>query len=100
MPAPGWDRHRPDTAETLAITAIRRRLQPIVHPKQVGAWFNAMDRRDVVALYPLDEHNFCVDPPIENTIGVDNFADNRHGIAGFLKDAEVVRRIHEALVHA
>lgn len=84
----------------LAITAIRRRLQPIVHPKQVGAWFNAMDPRDVVALYPLDEHNFRVDPPIENKTDVDNFTDNRHGIAGYLEDAEVARRIHEALVHA
>ncbi|MBL8300927.1 MAG: hypothetical protein JNN30_21505 [Rhodanobacteraceae bacterium] len=81
----------------LAITAIRRRLQPIKHPQYVGAWFNAMDPRDVVALYPLDADNFRVEPAIENKTDVNNFTDNRHGIAGYLEDAEVARRIHAAL---
>lgn len=82
----------------LAITAIRRRLQPIGHPKQVGKWFNALDPRDVVALYPLDDDNFRINPAIENKVDVDNFTDNRHGIAGYLEDQVVARRIHEALV--
>lgn len=81
----------------LAITAIRRRLQPLRHPDFVGHWFNAMDERDVVALYPLDPANFPVDPEIENKTDVDNFTDNRHGIAGYLEDPVVARRIHAAL---
>ncbi|WP_257386510.1 hypothetical protein [Tahibacter caeni] len=81
----------------LAISAIRRRLQPLRHPDYVGRWFNAMDPRDVVALYPLDQANFPIDPAIENKTDVDNFTDNRHGIAGYLEDPVVAQRIHAAL---
>ncbi len=81
----------------LGITAIRDGFAPIGHPPMVGRWFNAMDPRDVVALYPLDRANFEIDPEIENKTDVDNFTDNRHGIAGYLEDAVVARRIHEAL---
>ena len=62
--------------------------------------FNALDQRDVVALYPLDSVNFPLDPAvpaIENKRDVRNKTDNRHGITGYLDDAEVARRIHEAL---
>ncbi|WP_386068973.1 hypothetical protein ACFJIW_03125 [Tahibacter sp. UC22_41] len=82
----------------LAISAIRRRLQPLRHPDYVGHWFNAMDERDVVALYPLSHENFPVDPEIENKTDVDNFTDNRHGIAGYLEDRVVAQRIHAALL--
>jgi hypothetical protein len=81
----------------LGVTAIRKRLQPLSHPAFVGKWFNAMDERDVVALYPLDKNNFGIRPPIENKTDVDNFTENRHGIEGYLQDETVAKRIHEAL---
>jgi hypothetical protein len=88
----------------LAVTEIRktlRALAPCRCPQRVGAWFNALDERDVVALYPLDASNFPLDPvnpAIENKRDVRNKTENRHGIAGYLDDAVVARRIHEALI--
>jgi len=82
----------------LAITAVKRRLQPVAHPAAVGRWFNAMDERDVVALYPLTSDHFAVFPPVENMTTVENFTENRHGIAGYLSDKDVARRIHDALI--
>ena len=57
-----------------------------------------MDERDIVALYPLDSDHFAIDPAIENKLDVDNPTVNRHGITGYLSDAVVARRIHDALV--
>lgn len=82
----------------LAITAIKKGLAPNKHPECVGKWFNAMDDRDVVALYPLSKKFFAIDPEIENKTDVKNHTDNRHGIAGYLDDKDVARRIHDALV--
>ncbi len=82
----------------LAVTAIKKAIQPIKHPTAATKWFNAMDERDVVPLYPLDAGHFDVDPAIENKTDVDNFTDNRHGIAGYLSDPVVAKRIHDALV--
>jgi pimeloyl-ACP methyl ester carboxylesterase len=87
----------------LAVTKIRatlRNLASIRCPECVGKWFNAMDERDVVALYPLDTDQFPldpVDPAIENKRDVLNKTSNRHGIAGYLDDKEVAKRIHDAL---
>jgi hypothetical protein len=56
--------------------------------------------RDVVALYPLDTKSFPLDPAnpaIENKTDVRNRTANRHGIAGYLDDQEVARRIYDAL---
>jgi hypothetical protein len=82
----------------LAVTAIKKALRPVEHPSCVEKWYNAMDERDVVALYPLDRYHFEVDPLIENKINVDNHTNNRHGIAGYLNDKDVARRIFDALV--
>ena len=60
-----------------------------------------MDQRDVVALYPLDATSLPLDPSdpaVENKLDVRNKTENRHGIAGYLDDQEVARRIHAALV--
>ena len=57
-----------------------------------------MDEGDIVALYPLDVEHFDVDPPILNKTDVDNDTPNQHGISGYLNDAEVARRIYEALL--
>ena len=81
----------------LAVRAIKDALDPSDHPQCVSKWFNAMDERDVVAFYPLDADNFPVTPPIENKTDVDNPTPNRHGISGYLSDATVARRIHDAL---
>lgn len=81
----------------LGIERIRQRIAPIGHPPCVGAWRNAMDPRDVVALYPLNARNFPVNPPIRNKTDVDNHTSNRHGIAGYLGDLDVARWIHDAV---
>jgi hypothetical protein len=81
----------------LGVTAIRRSLQPLAFPACARQWLNAMDQRDVVALYSLDRNNFGVDPPIDNQTDVDNATPNHHGIAGYLDNAVVARRIYAAL---
>jgi len=78
------------------VTAIRNALRPLVFPAVVGSWLNVMDTRDVVALGPLDECHRWVSG-IENKTDVRNPTANRHGISGYLDDAEVARRIHDAL---
>jgi pimeloyl-ACP methyl ester carboxylesterase len=82
----------------LGIKAIRDHVKPIGHPACAKKWFNALDERDVVALYPLDASRFDVDPPIENKRNVDNPTPNRHGISGYLGDPEVAAKIHAALL--
>jgi hypothetical protein len=82
----------------LGVTRIRQSLAPTTFPPNVGSWFNAMDERDVVALYPLERPHFHVNPAIINKTDVNNHTENRHGIAGYLEDAEVAKRIHDALV--
>ena len=84
----------------LAVGAVKRRIAPLQHPACVGSWFNALDKRDTVALYPLDEHHFPVKPSIENWQEVDNPTENRHGISGYLGDPTVARRIQDALASA
>lgn len=81
----------------LGVKAIKSALSPIEFPGCVGRWFNAMDERDVVALYPLTPDRFDVDPAIENKTDVRNHTENRHGIAGYLDDADVAKRIFQAL---
>ena len=81
----------------LAVTAIREALQPIKSLGCVHAWLNAMDPNDFVALYPLAPPRFDVQPTIENKTDVDNHTGNQHGIAGYLDDQVVARRIHDVL---
>lgn len=81
----------------LAVTAIKAKLPTVAHPRCVGAWFNAMDERDIVPLYPLDQTHFDIDPPIENKTDVDNFVEGHHGIRGYLADPDVAKKIHDAL---
>lgn len=87
----------------LAIGVIRKTLKsfaPTQCPRGVWKWLNALDKRDVVALYPLSPRYFPLDPAepaIENRTDVRNRTENRHGIAGYLDDPEVARRIYEAI---
>lgn len=88
----------------LGIGEIRKSLRGMATtrcPECAGAWFNAMDDRDVVALYPLTPDHFPLAPDrpaIVNKTDVRNRTKNRHGIGGYLDDQEVARRIHDALV--
>jgi hypothetical protein len=89
----------------LAVTEIRKTIKRLATPTRcpecVSSWFNAIDERDVVALYPLDAGRFPLDPSnpsIVNKTDVRNKTSNRHGIAGYLDDKEVARRIYDALV--
>ncbi|MCP4003230.1 MAG: hypothetical protein GY725_03450 [bacterium] len=82
----------------LGVQTIRKSIRPIAYPSCVGDWYNAMDERDIVALYPLTPDRFSVEPPIENKTDVDNPTSNRHGISGYLGDQDVAARIHAALI--
>lgn len=82
----------------LGIKAIKKQLDPpLAMPNCVSEWYNAMDDRDVVALYPLDAQNFPITPPITNKTNLDNHTDNRHGIVGYLGDSDVAKKIYQAL---
>jgi hypothetical protein len=82
----------------LGIRAVTARLhKPLASPPGVLRWVNARDRRDVVALHPLNANFFDILPPIEDFSDVDNFTDNRHSIEGYLADPYIAHCIHEAL---
>lgn len=81
----------------LAVKAIKSRIRPHGFPPRVGAWFNAMDPDDVVALYPLDMLHFNTGGTIDNLETVHNHTDDQHGIVGYLDDPRVARRIYDAL---
>jgi len=80
----------------LGVRSVRDQFRPLRYPP-VDGWYNAFDPRDVVALYPLDARNFPVQPPIENNGTVNNHTSNRHGIVGYLDDANVAKKILDAL---
>lgn len=75
----------------LGIQAVKRNLGTLRMPVRVAHWYNAMDERDVVALYPLDQNCFGITPPIENKTTVDNPTSDHHGIDGYLRDSDVAR---------
>ncbi|MDQ0965418.1 hypothetical protein QFZ20_000821 [Flavobacterium sp. W4I14] len=83
----------------LGVKAVRSKLTtPLVMPECIeSGWYNAYDERDFVALKPLDERNFSVEPSIVNSNHVKNQTDNRHGIEGYLNDAVVAKEIYDAL---
>jgi len=83
----------------LGLETIRKLLSPPARevPKGVASWVNAFDRKDIVALHPLDTSTWDVRPPIENHGSVTNHMANHHGISGYLDDVLVAHRIHEAL---
>ena len=81
----------------LGVNAVQSRIKPHSFPPAVGAWYNAMDPDDVVPLYPLSKKHFDTGGQIENNQNVDNWTDNQHGIAGYLDDKEVAKRIYDAL---
>ncbi|AHF89906.1 serine peptidase [Opitutaceae bacterium TAV5] len=82
----------------LGVEKIRRSIAPTTYPECVNAWFNAFDKRDVVALYPLQDPHFMVGKVIINNSDVKNHTENRHGIAGYLDDPVVAKTIYDALL--
>lgn len=64
-----------------------------------GDWYNAFDKRDIVALRSLDQEYFKVEGTIENYEEVDNFTKNRHSIEGYLSDKQVALKIYDALLN-
>jgi hypothetical protein len=83
----------------LGMKSIQAHLDPpLVRPGNPEAWLNARDPRDVVALVPLDDAHFHVNPAVEDKSDVDNTTDNRHGIDGYLDDPVVAGRIHDAVM--
>ncbi len=85
----------------LGIRAVQRHLaEPLVMPKPLtGGWLNAYDKRDIVALNPLDKKRFDVLPAIENLDHVRNGSKNRHRISGYLGDRIVAERIYRKLTN-
>ncbi|TAX38952.1 alpha/beta hydrolase [Rhizobium leguminosarum] len=81
----------------LAIRAVRRPFEPVRRPEGIGAWLNGFDPRDVVALNPLNQTNFPVEPAIENLDTLSNQTSNRHGISGYLDKPQIVGRVLDAL---
>jgi len=80
----------------LGIHSIRQGLEPVRHPHCVREWFNAFDRRDLIAMYPLDAQTFPVTPGIVNYGAVENRTTNAHGIFGYLSDPAVAAKICSA----
>jgi hypothetical protein len=81
----------------LGLRAVAARLPAIDNPIGAERWHNAYDRRDIVALNPLDDAHFPADPPVINHGAVDNRTANRHGIVGYLDDAWVASRVAAAI---
>lgn len=81
----------------LGIRAVRDQLLPLKYPKPVHKWYNAFDKRDVVALFPLDNDNFPVVPVVINYSEINNQTDNRHGIVGYLNDKQVGEEVSRSL---
>ncbi|MCR9272538.1 MULTISPECIES: hypothetical protein [Mameliella] len=81
----------------LGLDISRRALSPLVHPPTVGRWFNARDRRDVVALYPLSGDRFPVVPVISNYDDVENQTSNSHGISGYIGSPVVAKELYSTL---
>ncbi|WP_435270136.1 hypothetical protein [Streptomyces sp. 1222.5] len=83
----------------LGIDTIKNSLpRPLQKPASVDRWLNAADRRDFVALFSLDRDHFPA--PIENLLDVKNPKNNRHGIAGYLRDQIVAEKIATTLALA
>jgi len=83
----------------LGLNSVKKYLKtPIKMPDCLKkGWFNAYDDRDVVALNPLNQNYFNIQPQIENKNDINNQTTNRHGIEGYLNDKIVAEEIYKAL---
>jgi hypothetical protein len=81
----------------LGLRAISSKLGVASNVADPAGWFNAYDKRDIVALNKLDNSWFPVQPKITNHGKVKNNTDNRHGIIGYLNDARVAAEVAAAM---
>jgi hypothetical protein len=81
----------------LGLKAISSKLGLLQNPGGTNGWYNAYDKRDIVALNALDDRNFPTDPVIVNNHNVDNHTENRHGIIGYLNDVAVAKQVAQSL---
>lgn len=81
----------------LGIRSIRNAFQPLKRPQRLGRWINCYDDRDYVALYPLDDKHFALNPAIENYAGVKNNTPGRHSILDYLANERVADEILAAV---
>jgi hypothetical protein len=81
----------------LAISPIKRALAPLGRPACISKWFNARDKSDVVALFPLDKDHFPPQP-ILNKNSVQNPPEDPHSIEGYLSDTDVASSTYTALI--
>lgn len=79
----------------LGISAVSNRLKPLINTLPAGRWFNAFDKRDVVALNPLDGEYFPVDEKIRNSSSLVNETPLNHGAEGYLSSPVVAKAINE-----
>ncbi|MEN9610481.1 MAG: hypothetical protein RLZZ628_1295 [Bacteroidota bacterium] len=94
-------RHLITIGSPLGTKTVQDQLKkPLSLPKCVQkGWFNALDKRDIVSLYPLNNQYFNILPPIVNHEAVTNFTDNAHGIEGYLQDPVVAKAIYDAVIY-
>ena len=81
----------------LGIRSIRNAFRPLKRPQNLGRWVNCYDDRDYVALYPLDEKHFALNPAIENYAGVKNNDPGRHSVLDYLANERVSDEILAAV---
>jgi hypothetical protein len=85
----------------LGIDAICNLLPSDTPPRRaplgIPEWFNARDKRDVVALYEIPPAKYNGTPIVVNYNDVDNTSENRHGIAEYLSDPKVAAEIRKCL---
>jgi pimeloyl-ACP methyl ester carboxylesterase len=81
----------------LGLRAISSKLGVLENGAAKAGWYNAFDPTDIVALRPLDDRWFPVDPAIVNDDTVRNSADNRHGIIGYLDHGRLAEQVTQAI---
>jgi len=83
----------------LGIGPVRAAVVPRKSPSAVARWVNAYDDRDDVALYPLGQGRFPLEPkkPIDDIGGIDNRTANHHGIVEYLNKSDIAGLIAAAL---
>lgn len=82
----------------LGASSVQRQLTPPpAYPNGLkGKWANFYDSRDIVALNPLDNKNFRVEPIITN-LQIENTSENRHDIKEYLSNPVIAETIIEMI---
>lgn len=80
----------------LAVKPVIRQLNlPLKKPNCLaGEWINIYDKKDLVALHPLELPYFHIDHPITN-ISMDNESEERHDIKEYISDPLVASKIYQ-----